>query len=87
MHQERLVIWLNAPLFFTSNVSFLLSNEYPRPPLLPFFRVLCLGFALHFLPSFRNPLIPAHNVLRAVSRAADRDAKHRQFLLRMQVWL
>ncbi|CAM9453897.1 unnamed protein product, partial [Ectocarpus sp. 8 AP-2014] len=32
----------------------------------------------------RNPLIPAHNVLRAVSRAADRDAKHRQFLLRMQ---
>lgn len=33
----------------------------------------------------RNPLIPAHNVLRAVSRAADRDAKHRQFLLRMQV--
>ncbi|CAM9505925.1 unnamed protein product, partial [Hapterophycus canaliculatus] len=32
----------------------------------------------------RNPLIPAHNVLRAVSRAADRDARHRQFLLRMQ---
>ena len=34
---------------------------------------------------FRNPLIPAYNVLRAVGRAADRDAKHRQFLLRMQV--
>lgn len=42
---------------------------------------------MHFLLSFRNPLIPAHNVLRAVSRAADRDAKHRQFLLRMQVWI
>ncbi|CAM9514524.1 unnamed protein product [Pylaiella littoralis] len=32
----------------------------------------------------RNPLIPCYNVLRAVGRAADRDAKHRQFLLRMQ---
>lgn len=33
----------------------------------------------------RNPLIPAHNVLLAIGRAADRDAKHRQFLLRVQV--
>lgn len=46
---------------------------------------LCILSSVGDQRHIRNPLIPAHNVLRAVSRAADRDAKHRQFLLRMQV--
>ncbi|CAN0129221.1 unnamed protein product, partial [Discosporangium mesarthrocarpum] len=33
----------------------------------------------------KNPLVPAFNVTRAIGRAAERDHKHRQFLLRMQM--
>ena len=47
--------------------------------------VFVLGACPYTWTLIRNPLIPAHNVLRAVGRAADRDAKHRHFLLRMQV--
>ncbi|CAM9969125.1 unnamed protein product, partial [Choristocarpus tenellus] len=32
----------------------------------------------------KNPLVPAFNVTRAIGIAAERDSKHRRFLLRMQ---